>query len=384
MMARRGPLFPISSLLARAGRGLRQAWLPAAVIVFWAIVAVESVAWRFYATNTTARPVALDFIVRAEAIVFSIAALLTPGIFWTARRFQLGRGRWGTAIPLHFAAGTLFALLVKGLWDLAILPFYRTPWVDAFSWKALRVSLLSGFQPNLLLYWVVVIGITAIDHARRHRQAALEAAHLRAQLAEAQLQSLRIQLDPHFLFNTLHGISSLVHSDPDTAELMIANLSELLRYSLAQRERAEIPLAEELDFLRLYLDIQCRRFPDRLSVRYEIANAAARGLVPGMLVQPLAENAIRHAIGRRRSGGTLRVAARTEGHELLLEVEDLGGSPPALPLVEGLGLRTTRERLERMYAGGHRFDVTAGREGLHVCIRLPYRMQAASEALDAA
>ncbi|MFN7921785.1 MAG: histidine kinase [Bryobacteraceae bacterium] len=330
-------------------------------------------AWRFYLTNTTAQPVRLDFIVRAEALLFAIAALLTPGIFWAARRYPLARGNWLRAIPTHVLAGAVFALLLKGLWDVAMTPLYRAPWTVQFTWAEFRSSLLAGLQPNLLRYWMAVIGITAMDQARRSRRTEIEAAKLRAELAEARLESLRIQIDPHFLFNTLHGISSLVHSDPDTAELMIANLSDLLRRSLDQRERPEIPLAEELDFLRLYLDIQRQRFGQRLRVIYEVDSGATSCFVPGMILQPLAENAIRHAIACRRPGGWLRIGARAEGGELVLEVEDGGGQPPALPLSEGLGLRNTRERLERMYPGHKALELLAGPEGLLVRGRLPWR-----------
>ena len=251
--------------------------------MYWTIVAIQSIAWRFYVTQFQPNPVPLLFIVRAEIMVFGIAAALTPGIVWAARRFPLGRRRWLAVISAHMLAGAVFALTVKLLWDCAILPFYYTPWIAHFSWDVFRRSVFAGFQTNVILYWVAAIGIAAIDHARRHHQSVLEAAELRAQLAEAQLQGLRIQLDPHFLFNTLHSISELVHEDPDTADLMIVNLSELLRRSLATRYRHEIPLAEELDFVRLYLDIQCCRFRQRLVVRYDIAPTVARTLVPGMI-----------------------------------------------------------------------------------------------------
>jgi sensor histidine kinase YesM len=319
--------------------------------------------------------VPLGFIIRAEILMFGVAALLTPGIAYAARRFPLGRKRWAFSISTHIAAGVAFALAVKLLWDVAMLPLYYTPWIAHFSWGVFRRSLLAGLQVNVLLYWVVVIGITAIDHARRYRNSAIETAELRAQLAEAQLQMLRIQLDPHFLFNTLHSISELVHADPDTADLMIANLSDLLRHSLARRDRHEVLLSEEIEFVRLYLDIQCRRFQNRLAVRYEIGGAAADAQIPAMILQPLVENSIRHAIAPRRCGGVVLIRAGLEGPQLVLEVEDLGGQPAAPPAVEGVGLSNTRKRLERMYSGSHRFELLPGSEGLRVRVTLPYRRE---------
>jgi two-component system LytT family sensor kinase len=340
-------------------------------------VAIQSIGWRFYLTQSAPKPVPLEFIVRAEVLMFGIAAALTPGIAYAARRFPLGRDRSSSAFLMHIFTGVVVALTVKLAWDFAMLPFYATPWIHQFSWLAFRRSLLAGLQANVLLYWVAVIGITAIDHARRYRQTAIEAAELRAQLAEAQLHRLRIQLDPHFLFNTLHSISELVHNDPDTADLMIANLSELLRQSLARSDRHEILLSEELEFVKLYLDIQCRRFPDRLTVRYDIGSAASRALIPGMILQPLIENSIRHAIAPRRSGGSVLIRAGLEERQILLEVEDFGGQPAAMPIIEGIGLRNTRERLEKMYAGRHRFELLPGREGLRVRVSLPYHREAA-------
>src|SRR4029077_9016944 len=146
---------------------------------------MQSVAWRFYVARITASPVSFLFIVRAEIIVFSIAGVLTPAIVWADRRFPLGRQRWAAVISAHILAGTVFALTIKCLWDFAILPFYYTPWIANFSWVRFLRSVFAGFQTNFILYWVAVIGTTAIDHARRLHQTATEAAELRAQLAEA-------------------------------------------------------------------------------------------------------------------------------------------------------------------------------------------------------
>jgi two-component sensor histidine kinase len=362
--------------LPRRDAGISPRWLLGLALAFWTLFMTQSVGWRYYWTQFSVNPRPLNFIIRAELLMFGIYALLTPPIFLSARRFPLARKGWRISIGAHLVFGVLFAAIAKFLWDLAMVPMYRNPWIIDFSWSVLLQSLLSGVQISILLYWVIVVGLTAIHHVVQYRSKATEAAELRALLAEAQLQTLRIQLDPHFLFNTLHSISGLVHTDPDGAEEMIANLSELLRRSLAARGRNEILLSEEIDFLRLYLDIQRRRFADRLSVRYEIEAAAARALVPGMILQPLVENSIRHAIAPRRSGGTLLIRAGVEQQKLLLEVEDFGGKPPAPPVIEGVGLRTTRQRLEQMYAGLHQFELLPRGDGLCVRVSLPYHAAA--------
>ena len=311
--------------------------------------------------------------------MFGIAAILTPCIAFAARRFPPGRRHWLVWTAIHFCGSAAFALLVKVLWDLAMLPIYATPWVTEFSFTALRLSLMQGLQINAALYWIIVMAVTAIDHAERLSSVALEAAELRAQLAEAHLRTLRNRLDPHFLFNALHGISSLVQEDPAAAEEMIADLSELLRRSLDQRERLRIPLSEEMEFLKLYLNIQCRRFV-RLRTDFEISRAASAAFVPNMILQPLVENSIRHAISTRRNGGAVAIRAAVAGHDLLIEVEDQGGSPSALPLREGVGLRTTRERLEQMYGGTQRMEFQATASGMLVRLRIPFQFEKADAA----
>lgn len=367
---------------SRSGHVAELAAHVSAVVLFWSVVWLQSVAWRYYVTRPRTVPVRLEFIATLETVMFAIAALLTPGIIWAARRFPLERGRRLQSCAAHFVCGTAFAVLVKLVWDIAIQPWYRGPWLAGpFTWNAFVTSVFDGFQVNLLLYFIVVIGVTAVDQANRYRRAALEAAELRAQLAETRLEALRRQLDPHFLFNTLHGIAAMVHSDPDGAESMIANLSELLRRSLDHGDRQEAPLSVEIAFTKTYLDIQSRRFEDRLEVHYEIGPGLDHLLVPDMLLQPLVENSIRHAIARRMCGGAIVVRAAARDDELYLEVEDQGGEPAEPVIAEGVGLRTTRERLAVMYGGRASLRVTPGESGMLVRIGLPVVAEEQNDAV---
>jgi two-component system LytT family sensor kinase len=184
--------------------------------------------------------------------------------------------------------------------------------------------------------------------------------------SQARLNALRMQLDPHFLFNALNTISSHVERDPRLTRSMIEHLGDLLRMSLETKDRQEVPLAEELAFLGHYLEIQKIRFGDQLEVRIEVASEVRYANVPSLFLQPLVENAIRHGISRRASGGTVIVTARQVGDNLSIVVADDGVGLPASWSVErstGLGLSVTRERLAGLYSGNHSFNVRRRLEG---------------------
>jgi len=199
------------------------------------------------------------------------------------------------------------------------------------------------------------------------------------QLAEAQLHSLRLQLQPHFLFNTLNTITALIATEPRAAERMVAGLSELLRASLRLADEQEVPLARELDHLRLYVDIQQTRFGDRLAVAMDVDPAVRGALVPSLLLQPLVENAIRHGITPRAAGGRISVRATRDADELRLEVRDDGvgaATHDGVLAREGVGLTNTRERLRRLHGARHRFayESRVG-SGFSVRIAVPFRTE---------
>lgn len=208
----------------------------------------------------------------------------------------------------------------------------------------------------------------------RHAELAHASARLQSRLDDARLQSLKLQLQPHFLFNTLNAITALVHTDPEGAERMIAGLSDLLRLSLGSAGEQEVPLERELEILRSYLEIQQVRFQDRLQVSLEVEPDTRGALVPNLLLQPLVENAIRHGIGPRVAGGRIAVAGRRRHDRLALEVVDDGvGDSRSVPRREGVGLGNARERLQSLYGDAHRFEA-GGRDhhGFRVYIEIPW------------
>lgn len=199
---------------------------------------------------------------------------------------------------------------------------------------------------------------------------------LQAQLDQAQLQALKLQLQPHFLFNTLNTITALVHRDPQTAERMISGLSELLRFSLGTAAEQEVPLARELEMLHHYLDIQQIRFQERLAVRFSVDPEVQQAAVPSMLLQPLVENAIQHGIAPRAAGGGIVVSARRRDKRLVLEVVDDGlGIPRGGAMREGVGLGNARARLRSLYGDDHVFDASPRPQGgFRVYIEVPFRL----------
>jgi signal transduction histidine kinase len=301
---------------------------------------------------------------------------------WMAERFPLERARWPARAALHVGAGLA---VVAGRVAFVHLANPLVRWYPGDVPPPVRLY-FAGLDKNLFLYLLLVGAAHALLYARRLRQREGEARLLASQLAQAQLQVLKAQLHPHFLFNTLHAISTLVHRDADAAEQMIARLSELLRHSLSAGGADEVPLREELRQLEPYLDIEQVRFGGRLAVRWSVEPDALDARVPHLLLQPLVENAIRHGLSPRLAPGTVEVVARREGPQLRLEVRDDGvglvgaRAAPATPREGGggVGLSNTRARLERLYGASHRFRLESPEGGgVVVAMELPFRAAAA-------
>lgn len=235
-----------------------------------------------------------------------------------------------------------------------------------------------GAAFDLLIYAALVAVSIAAEYYARYRDRALDAAQLETRLMEAQLQVLKMQLNPHFLFNTLHSISALMHRDIEAADRMISVLSDLLRLSLENAGKQEIPLKQELDFLERYLEIETTRFSDRLTVNLDIEPQALDAKVPNLILQPLVENAIRHGVALRSAAGQVDVVARVNAGRLRLEVRDNGPGIAASPR-EGIGLSNTRARLAQLYGKDHQLEVrNAPLGGLVVRITIPLQIAAQS------
>jgi LytS/YehU family sensor histidine kinase len=228
---------------------------------------------------------------------------------------------------------------------------------------------------NIPVYWIVVSATTAVLHSRRARERERRSLELTASLAQSRLATLRAQLQPHFLFNSLNAISTLVHRDPHAADEMIGNLSDFLRLTLEHSEAQELPLRSELEFVRRYLAIEQVRFGDRLRIIEEIPEHTLDFLVPVLLLQPLVENALKHGIAPKRGLATLRITATRSADHLVITVDDdgVGLSAPTTPS-SGIGLSNTRSRLRELH--GTQADLTLENlpsGGTRATVRLPVR-----------
>jgi anti-sigma regulatory factor (Ser/Thr protein kinase) len=305
--------------------------------------------------------------------------LWTPIVFAIARQWPIQRGGLTRAIPVHAVS----AAAVSVLQCAAIAALQRTfgpsgaTRGQAFAaawWDA--ILLFGDWQ--LGLYGAVLAAGTALEFHRRLREGEVAAERLRSDVARAQLQALRAQVNPHFLFNALNAACSLVEKDPPAAQKMLVRLADLLRMPLASGPDQEIPLEREIASTTKYLEIEQVRFGDRLTVVVDVPADLGDALVPTLLLQPLVENAIRHGTSPKPGPGRIAVRVRAQGEAMVLEVTDDGvGFDPTSPASQpghGIGLTNTRARLERLYGVQQSFTIAGARgEGCTVTVRLPLR-----------
>jgi len=301
--------------------------------------------------------------------------LAFPLVLWLARRFPLDREHWRRSLPVHLLVGVGLVLPHVLLTVYTGLMAFPQPPDSRFTFRLLVMrSLPARVQFDLIIYFAIAGVVHAADYSRRLRTREVEASRLTAQLAQSQLQALKMQLHPHFLFNTLHAIGVLIREEPAAAGRMVTLLGDMLRHTLASAGTQEVPLGQELEFLQLYLEIERMRFPDRLSVDFDVPDDLLAMPVPHFILQPLVENAVRYGISPRSEPGRIEVRARRAGDGVDLEVWNDGSVlvPPGSPPREGVGLATTRARLEKLYRERGRLVIrNAERGGVSVTLSIP-------------
>ncbi len=369
---------PGTQIITMGGSRLTRGLL---LFAFWTFLGVSFAGQFYIASAQLNRAVSWH-----QALYYSLAdwyvfATLSCVPIYLARHYGLEEGHWRRNVTLHLCASLVFSVCYVIL---------RTAVAKGLGWlMGQPVGFGATFKPllfktwhfNLLIYWVILTVYHAVDFYRKYQERNTRSLQLEKRLAEARLLALQMQLNPHFLYNTLHAISSLMYQDVQAADRMIARLSQLLRYALQSTDQQEVPLRQELEFLRRYVEIEQARFGNRLNIEIQIDPHTESCLIPNLILQPLVENAIHHGIEPHASPGTIRIQSSRTNDRLTLQVNDTGLTPVSMPVKEGVGLSNTRARLRQLYGERQSFALTPGPDGgLQAVITLPCRPVASATA----
>lgn len=349
---------------------LQKRWLKWPLIfAFWTFIGL-SFAFQFYFSSAKA---GLD-VTWKQAVSYALGdwyvfAFLSIPVVWLAGKFQFESGQRALSLLVHVPCSVIFSLAYM------VLRAFVGHWQSEASFaEAFQPLLVKTWHFNFLIYWVIVAVSFAFSYYAKFRERELRAAELEKSLAQAKLHALQMQLNPHFLFNSLHSVSALMHQDVEAADRMVVRLSDLLRAALDNSGAQEVSLRDELKFLQSYLEIEKIRFGNRLTVQTEIPNDLLDARVPNLILQPLVENAIRHGIEPHAKPGRIELHAQRVNGELTLDVCDNGsGINDGKPSREGVGLANTRARLRTLYGELHRFELSNRTEGgLRVRLTIPF------------
>jgi two-component system LytT family sensor kinase len=365
----------------------------------WSLVALAAGVTIYRLYHATRSPMTLTSALGMQFCQILTYAPLTPFAFAFATRYPIRRNNWMIRSLLYLAAGLIFtavhvalqSVTPFGFWDPKYHEWRSAIWdshTHAFEvqWSVLpELFLTSLFNDISGTFIPIALVAHVVSYTRTLRERELRAAQLEEQLAKTRLQVLKSQLQPHFLFNTMHSISSLMLTDVRAADQMMTRLGDLLRMSLESAGTQITTLSREIEFLNCYLEIEKVRFAERLTVTFDISPATLDASVPHLLLQPLVDNAVKHGISQLPGSGEIRIAATTQAHQLKIEISDNGpglsktGTLPSM----GLGLRITRERLESLYGRDQRLELLSlpgGGTTVQVCI--PFRVPARDNGRD--
>jgi two-component system LytT family sensor kinase len=342
-------------------------------VVLWTGIGFAFASQFYLGNSKRGIPVSWGQALNSSLGDWYVFAVLSVPAMWLARRFRFELHNWRRMVLAHAFLSIIFSyiyILIRAAVGQAQSIFAQNP----VSYSDALWLVTKTFPYNIWVYWMIIAVAHAFDYYRKFHERELRTQELETRLAKAKLQALQMQLNPHFLFNTLHTISALMHKDVDAADRMVMKLSDLLRLALDNTDAHEVPLRQELVFLERYLEIEKTRFRERLTVEMEIDPNTLDAQVPNLVLQPLVENAIRHGIERHARPGKIVLRARQKNGEIELQVEDNGaGFPKNGKWKEGIGLSNTRSRLQQLYGESQQFqleNVPAG--GLLARIVIPY------------
>ena len=374
-----GLRLPAGDGAAASGAGVWRGRLARVALIFasWTVIAFFFTGQLYYTRLLSDKPLTWGAAASEQFICPYLWAVGSIVALWLADRFPVEGRPWRRHVLLHVLFATAFACVITGTFHvICYFLFVSGPGKHYEPWKTLQWIIYNSSE-NYGIYGLLVLLNQVSRYYRRAREGELRSSRLQTQLTRAQLEALKMQLQPHFLFNTLHSISALLHRDPDAADRMIARLGDFLRLTLENSGAQEVSLQKELEFLTCYLEIERVRFHDRLTTSLEVEPGALDAPVPNLILQPIVENALRHGIAQTRGPGRVEISAKRENGSLRIRVRDNGPGLAAITrpddgLKEGLGLSNTRARLEQLYGSAHRFELEiAPGGGLLVTLEIP-------------
>jgi two-component system LytT family sensor kinase len=350
----------------------------------WTFIGIVFTLQGYYTSYRSERPIRLVDSLYLQMTWAYLWALATPLVLWAAARLPIERNNWLRSSLLHVPISILLSGFITALGHIAVWLYWSYPAGKPFSFANLSRFVVANFSEGIGIYLLIALTSYAMDYYRRYREGQVKTLQLEAQLSQAQLQALKMQLHPHFLFNTLHSISALLNKDVDSARKMITRLGDFLRLTLENSGSQEVTLRQEMEFLSCYLEIERIRFQNRLVTRMDLGEQTLDAKVPNLILQPIVENAIRHGIAPRSTPGLIEIEAKQQDGALRIQVRDNG---PGLPqhrtsdnlFKKGLGLANTETRLERLYGADHLFDLSNNPTGgLIVTLEIPFHKDGAA------
>jgi sensor histidine kinase YesM len=362
-----------------AAGGRRRRWLRLALIWgIWTFVGLVFTLQSYFTSYRSEQPMSIIDSAYLQFTWSYLWALATPLVLWAASRIPIERSNWLRGAFLHVPVSLGLSIVVTAIGHVFVWLYWGRTLGRPFSFERMTRFVVLNFSEGIGIYMLIALSSYAFSYYRRYRESQMRTFQLEAQLSQAQLQALKMQLHPHFLFNTLHSISALLNKDPESARKMITRLGDFLRLTLENSGSQEVTLEQEMTFLRCYLEIERVRFQDRLVTRVDVPEQTLDARVPNLILQPIVENAIRHGIAPRSTPGLIEIEAERRNSTLRIRVRDNG---PGLPnhrtsenmFKKGLGLANTEKRLEQLYGADHLFDLSDHPEGgLVVTLEIPF------------
>jgi two-component system, LytTR family, sensor kinase len=366
--------------------GSRGRWRRLAIIWgIWTFIGIVFTLQMYFTSYRSERPALLVDSLYLQMVWAYLWALATPLVLWAAAKLPLERNNWIRNSLRHLPISIVLSGIVTAIGHVMLWLYLGWTIGRPFSFERMGRFVLANFSEGIGIYMLIALTSYAFNYYRRYREGQVRTLQLEAQLSKAQLEALKMQLHPHFLFNTLHSISALLTQDTEAARRMITRLGDFLRLTLENSGSEEVTLQQEMEFLTCYLAIERIRFQDRLLTRIDVAEDTLDAKVPNLILQPIVENAIRHGIAPRSTPGLIEIDAKHLNGLVRIQVRDNGPGLSEHRISEnlfnrGLGLANTGQRLERLYGSRHLFDLRNNPNGgFVVTMEIPFHRDDAAK-----